>query len=51
MIKIQMIYLKMMDDYILEKNDLDNTHASTRSTNSLPHACHVDLEKLKQLQR
>ena len=29
--------------YILDKNDADNTHASTTSTNSLPHTCTLDL--------
>ena len=28
--------------YILNKNDTDNTHASTTSSNSLPHMCTLD---------
>ena len=35
--------------YILDKNDLDNTHASTTSATSLPHACNLDPVKIKQL--
>ena len=37
--------------YILDKNDADNTHASNTSTHSLPHTCNLDLQKLKQLQQ
>ena len=32
--------------YILDKNDLDNTHASATSTNSLTPTCNLD-PKLK----
>ena len=37
--------------YLLDKNDLDNTHATTTGTNPLPHACDLDPEKLKLLQQ
>ena len=37
--------------YLLDKNDLDCTHASATHTNSLPHACNLDQENLKQLQQ
>ena len=40
-----------MIKFILDKNDIDNTHASTKSTNTLPHACNLDPQKLKQLQQ
>ena len=33
--------------YILDKNDADNTHASTTSTDSLPYTCYLDPQKLK----
>ena len=35
--------------YILDKNDLNNIYAITTSMNSLPNACNLDPEKLKQL--
>ena len=38
-------------EYPLDRNDLDNTHASATITNSLQHTCNLDLEKLKQLQQ
>ena len=37
--------------YILDKNNADNTHASTTDTNSLPHTCNLYPQKLKQLQQ
>ena len=30
--------------YILDINNLDNTHTSATGTNSLPHTCNLDLE-------
>ena len=33
--------------YILDKNDTGNPHASLTSTNSLPHSCNLYLQKLK----
>ena len=35
--------------YILDKHNADNKNAS--STSSPPHTCHLDLQKLKQLQQ
>ena len=32
--------------YLLDKNDLDNTHTSTASSSSLPHLCNLDPGKL-----
>ena len=47
MINIQMIKFKIDgQQYILDKNDMDNTHTSTTSTNSLPHACNLDPQRL-----
>ena len=37
--------------YILDKNDTDNTHASSTSTNSLPQPWSLDLQKIRQLQQ
>ena len=52
MIKIQMINLKLTDNSIsLDRNDTDNTCASTIRTNPLPHICNLDPQKLKQLQQ
>ena len=36
--------------YILDKDDTDNTHVTTASTNSSAHACSLDLQKPKQVQ-
>ena len=33
--------------YILDKNNTDNTHTSNTRTNSLPHTCNIDPQKLK----
>ena len=35
----------------MDKNYFDNTNDSATGINSLPHACNIDLEKLKQLQQ
>ena len=31
--------------YILDKNNADKTHASSKNTNSLPHTCYLDPQK------
>ena len=35
----------------LDEKNLANTHARATDTNSLPHTCNLDPEKLKQLQQ
>ena len=37
--------------YNLDKHNADNTHASSTSTDSPPHTCHLDPQKLRQLQQ
>ena len=37
--------------YLLDRDDLDNIHASAMGTNSLPNTCNLDQEKFKQLQQ
>ena len=36
--------------YILDKHNADNTHTISTNTDSSKHTCHLDLQKLKQLQ-
>ena len=36
--------------YILYKHNAENTHASSTSTDSQTHICHLNPQKLKQLQ-
>ena len=40
-----------MDNNIFQRNNADNTHASSTVTDSLHHTCHLDPQKCKQLQQ